>query len=277
MDTRSHTHEVEIDSSAEEVWSAITNPKEIRKWFDDAEVEPKEGGAFRFANEEGVAGAPSRIDIWDPPLRFKVDTPPTPAPGGGGTPEAAPQSFDYTIESKGGRCILRMTHSGIPADSSWDPYYDATDNGWGTVFTTLRHIVEAKPGDDVEKFSVFGGTNLSIDEVWGRAFGKGGAFEEIADRAAQDLFDITTTLGDRWAGKVLFRRDPEPSRKQGGSMTLSVDQLGGAVVAVATEPMMGPKNIVAATITTFDAAYGEAADQYRKLFEESFEVEPLGA
>jgi hypothetical protein len=273
MDERSHTHEIEIAASAEEVWNAITNPSEIRKWFEEVgELEPREGGTFRFSMAGDEA---SRIEVWDPPRRFRVASPPTPAPGGGGTPEAAAQSFDYEIESRGNRCILRMTHSGIPLDSSWDPYYDATNTGWGAVFRTMRHIVEEKPGEDVEKFTVFGGTDLSIAEVWRGAFGNGGLFEEIGDRGAETPFDITTSLGDRWSGTILYRRDPEIARNQGGLMTLSVDQLGGALVGVATEPMMGPKNIVGVSIITFDLAYAEAAERYRKLFEESFEVEPL--
>lgn len=272
---RSHTHEIEIAGTSQKVWDAITDPNEIRKWFDDvAELEPREGGAFRFAGE-GLPSGPSRIEVWDPPRRFRVVSPPTPPPGGGGSPEAAAQSFDYTIEGRGDRCILRMTHSGIPADASWDPYYDGTNNGWGNVLRTISYIVEEKVGGDVKKFTVFGGTDLSIEEVWERAFGEGGAFAEIADRAAGDRFDITTSLGDRWSGKVMYRRDPGPSGQKGGTLTLSVDQLGGALVAVATEPMMGPKNIAAANLVTFDPAHAKLAEQYRKLLEDSFEVQPL--
>lgn len=277
MDERSHTHEIEIAASSQEVWNAITDPNEIRKWFDDvAELEPREGGTFRFAGE-GLASEPSRIEVWDPPRRFKVASPPTPPPGGGGSPEAAAQSFDYTIESRGDRCVLRLTHSGIPADASWDPYYDGTNNGWATVFRTMRHIVEEKVGQDVKKVTVFGGSDLSIRELWARVFGKGGVFEEIADLATEDRFDITTSLGDRWSGRILHRLDPPTSGQEGGSLTLSVDQLGGAVVSVATEPMMGARNIVSASLVTFDPAHAGAAAQYGKLLEESFEVQPLTA
>ncbi len=58
-------------------------------------------------------------------------------------------------------------------------------------------------------------------------------------------------------------------------MTLAVDQLGRAVVSFATEPMIGAKNIVAANIITFDPVYGDAAERYRKLFEEAFKEERL--
>lgn len=86
MEDRSHTHEIEIAATAEEVWNAITSPSEIRKWFDDvAELEPRQGGTFRFAGQ-GLPSGASRIDVWDPPRRFKIDSPPAPAPGGGGTP-----------------------------------------------------------------------------------------------------------------------------------------------------------------------------------------------
>ena len=272
MDERSHTHEIEIDASAEEVWNAVTNPSEIRKYFDEVgELEPREGGKFRFSMADDEV---SRIEVWDPPRRFKVASPPTPAPGGGGTPERAAQSFDYTIESRGGKSILRMTHSGIPADSSWDPYYDATHNGWGSVFRTMRHIVEEKVGQDVNKFTVFGGTGLSIEEVWKRAFGKGGIFGEIVDRG-EDRFELTTTLGDQWSGKVLHRRDPGASGHDGGTLTLAVDQLDGALVSVATEPMMGPKNIAAANLVVFDSTHAGRAEEYRKVLEESFEIQPL--
>jgi hypothetical protein len=106
--------------------------------------------------------------------------------------------------------------------------------------------------------------------------GRGGVLGGISDSGPDDRFDITTSLGDRWSGKVLYRRDPDVSRNQGGSMTIAVDQLGRAVVSFATEPMMGPKNIVAVNIIMFDPAHGNAAERYRKLFEDAFQVEPMG-
>ena len=89
VDERSQTHEIEIAASAEEVWSAITDPNEIRKYFDEVEIEPREGGSFRFSAAEGEA---SRIDVWDPPRRLVVVSPPVPPPGGGVSPEAAAEA-----------------------------------------------------------------------------------------------------------------------------------------------------------------------------------------
>jgi hypothetical protein len=273
MDERAHTHEIQIAATSEEVWEAIANPDEIRKWFEEvAELEPKENGAFRYAGEEPA----SRIEIWEPPHRFKVVGPPTPPLGGGGSPEAASQSFDYVIEARGASCTLRMTHSGIPADASWDAYYDGTSNGWDTVLQVMRHIVEEKVGGDIKRLTVFGSTELRIDEIWARAFGADGIIAKLADVPAGTRFDVRTSLGDEWSGKVLHRRVPGTDALNAGTLTFTVDQLGGAVLAVAAEPMLESRRVFATHIT-FDSTYTESVERYRKLLEESFELQPLGA
>jgi uncharacterized protein YndB with AHSA1/START domain len=267
-DERSQTHEVEIAASAEEVWKAVTDPAEIRKYFDEvAELEPRAGGAFRFSTMEGE---PARIEVWDPPRRFTVVTPPTPPPGAGATPEAAAQTFEYTIESRGASCVLRLTHSGVPADSSWDDYYDSTNRGWRNVFRTMRYVVEQKLGVDAQKFWNLGGTHLGMEEAWRRALGPDGVLLGLGEHDAGDRFEATTSLGMRWSGTVLSRQ--EPSSGAGGVMSFVVDELGGAIVALATEPM-GGQNMVMASIVTFDPAHEGAAKQYLEAFGNAFEAE----
>ena len=55
-----HEHRGELPGSPERVFRALTDPAELKRWFaEDVEIEPREGGAYRFWGKH-TYGAPER-------------------------------------------------------------------------------------------------------------------------------------------------------------------------------------------------------------------------
>ena len=62
---RSYRHPVE------RVWTAISDPAELRRWFPSAvELDPREGGAISFADDPYAPAATGTILVWEPPRRL---------------------------------------------------------------------------------------------------------------------------------------------------------------------------------------------------------------
>ncbi|HEX6177900.1 MAG TPA: SRPBCC domain-containing protein, partial [Thermoanaerobaculia bacterium] len=108
--TKKIEREIEIAATPEEVWKAISDGEELKRWFPlDARVRPGVCGSVWLSWGEGSEWE-SPIEIWEPNRRLgTVDT----IPGEGG---AAPAriAVDYVIEARGGTTIVRAVTSGFP-------------------------------------------------------------------------------------------------------------------------------------------------------------------
>jgi uncharacterized protein YndB with AHSA1/START domain len=59
------TREIELDAAPDEVWSAITEPEQLERWFaNDVELDPRPGGraVFRWDNGEERTAVVDEID-----------------------------------------------------------------------------------------------------------------------------------------------------------------------------------------------------------------------
>jgi uncharacterized protein YndB with AHSA1/START domain len=167
--TREQAHEIEVDASPDAVWRALTTPEGIRSWFTTkAEVEPGEGGKITYTWEEmgGMSGS-GAIEAWEPGRRLRLRHI---------TDGKGPAIVEeWTIESlDGGRSLLRFVQSDIPADPSWDGYYDSTNRGWRMYFDLLRHALAHHEG--IERRAVTIMANVELDEaaLWDRVTGPEG-------------------------------------------------------------------------------------------------------
>ena len=140
--TRSIELEIEIDAPPEVVWKAITEAEELVRWFPmEAKVDPGEGGRMWVSWGEGI-GYTSRIAIWEPNKRLRnIDEAPADAP-----PMPVEVALEYEIEGRGGRSILRLTHSGFSADAEWDQFIDSITAGWTYFLRNLKHYLERHRG-----------------------------------------------------------------------------------------------------------------------------------
>ena len=70
--TWSHEHKATLAATPESVFAALTTPVALRRWFaDEVEIEPKEGGSFRFWGKHAYPGtgpekARQRVTRWIP-------------------------------------------------------------------------------------------------------------------------------------------------------------------------------------------------------------------
>lgn len=163
-DTRSATGEVHVEKPLERVWEALTDARELERWFPlHAKVEPGEGGALwmSWGNEYAEAMA---IEVWDPPRHLRTSW-----PWG-----AAALVTDYHLEAEGGGTRLRVVTSGFPPDSAWDEWLEGTARGWAYELQALKHYLERHEGEDRRALFLRRRVRLSRQETWARLTGEGG-------------------------------------------------------------------------------------------------------
>lgn len=205
--------EIEIDATADDVWRALTDAEELKRWFPlDARVTPGVGGALWLSWGEG-SDWETPIEVWEPSKHLRtVDT--TPGKDGAPPPRVA---VDYIIESRGGKTVLRIVHSGFAADM-WDDEFDTLSSGWASFQANLKHYLERHRGQSrTLAFVRHPPVELPRPEVFRRTVAALG-IESIDALRVGDRYSMTTRGGDRFAGvvKVLSQpiNSPEP-RKTG--------------------------------------------------------------
>ena len=97
-----------LDTRADEVWSALTDPRRLARWLGEVEGDLRPGGEFRahfFAS--GWEGT-GRIEACDPPHRLLVAT---------RQPNAADeQEIEVTLTADGDETLLAWEERGMPAN-----------------------------------------------------------------------------------------------------------------------------------------------------------------
>jgi len=131
--------ELEIGASPAIVWKALTDARELTRWFPlDARVTPGQGGEI-WMSWQGLYEGGSRIDVWEPERHLRIAFP---ADG------PAPLLTDYYLEGAGGGTVLRVVTSGFGAGTDWDEMYDGVSAGWDFELRALRHYLERHLGSD---------------------------------------------------------------------------------------------------------------------------------
>jgi uncharacterized protein YndB with AHSA1/START domain len=203
--TRAVELTLEIDARQEEVWRALTESREIVRWFaPDAKVTPGKGGSV-WLSWGGDWEGDSRIEIWDPPrhLRTVADAPPYDADGKPAKDLAPlPIALDYFLEGQGGTTRLRLVHSGFGQGAAWDDELEGVSRGWAFELRSLRHYLVRHPGRERRMAWARATTPLPSAQAW-RTLADGylGGFA-IEGRSEGDPYEIRTATGEVLAGKV---------------------------------------------------------------------------
>lgn len=124
-------------ASPAEVYGALTDPKELVKWFSSAaKVEAKKGGKFQLSFTGGYemkgkvkrAKAAARLTVaWVDKL------------GKGRTYKT---SADFVLRKKGDGTLLKLTHEGFGSGKDWVELYGGIQSGWAHFLTNLRSVLE---------------------------------------------------------------------------------------------------------------------------------------
>lgn len=159
--TRSATGEVQIDATPERVWRALTDARELERWFPlDAKVEPGEGGSLwmSWGNEYSET---MPIEEWDPPRHLRTSW-----PWGGGAVVT-----DYLLSAEAGGTRLRVVTSGFSNDPTWDAWVEGTTRGWAFELRVLKHYLEHQEGQDRRALFLRRRVPLSRERTWQRLVG----------------------------------------------------------------------------------------------------------
>lgn len=234
--TRKIETEIEIEAPIDAVWKAISEATELMRWLPlDARTKSGAGGGIWYSWGPPYEGE-SRIEIWDPPRRLRLE-------GGWAEPvEGEPPrevepgvpariAMDYTLESAGGKTILRLVHSGFGAGNDWDDEYEGTRRGWMQEFLSLKHYLERHAGHDRKAVWARRRVAGSLDEASRRLLGPEGLNLEGLEQG--ETFDRVTSQGDRLKGKVLVHRAPQ-------DFIAILDDLNDAFLRVTVEKFSMP-------------------------------------
>lgn len=129
---RSVQVEVEVPGTPEEVWQAIATGPGISSWFVPAEFEERDGKpvAVKLNFGPGMESS-SVVTAWDPPRMFAAEAP-------GWAPGSPPIADKWSVEARGGGCVVRVEHSLFASTNDWDNQLEGIESGWPAYFRILR-------------------------------------------------------------------------------------------------------------------------------------------
>ena len=135
------------DTGIDDLWSAITDPARLARWFGQVEGDLRAGGQFHLYVTDAQMHTDGRVEACEPPRHLRVtsrETDASYAEGDGAAP------FDETIEATltadGDQTILVIEASGMPLDKVH--FYGA---GWQIHAENLARVVaggEASYGEE---------------------------------------------------------------------------------------------------------------------------------
>lgn len=131
---RTIEREIILNAPPERVFRALTEPAELVRWFGDAaELDPRPGGALRFAWEE-YGDQHGRVLEVDPPRRFVF--------AWDEGPELGETTIAIDLIPDGGGTRLRLVHTGFGVGGDWDRVYADTGGGWIEELEHLRRWLD---------------------------------------------------------------------------------------------------------------------------------------
>jgi uncharacterized protein YndB with AHSA1/START domain len=202
-------YEIEIAAPVDAVWKALTDAAELTRWFPlDATVKPGAGGTVRLSWGPEYEGT-SNISIWEPNKHLQCSEGAPPAPGETDA-KGRVMVLDWVLESKGGKTVLRLVHSGF-AGADWEEeYFESVKYGWTFMLTNLRHYMERHLG--VPRLVAWPRKKVEMprEAIFQKLMARDGLFVEpaIAHLREGERYSLRTATGNTFSGKVEFLRPP---------------------------------------------------------------------
>jgi uncharacterized protein YndB with AHSA1/START domain len=186
---------IELAASVDEVWKALTDPKELVKWFPlEARVTPGKSGKI-FVSWGPDSADEAEIVAWEPGKKF-----------------ARKQPFaliEWTLEARGGKTVLRLVQTGFLSNEDWEnEWHESTDYGWGFMLTSLKWALERHRGEERNVAWPRQKTNVSREEAYARLLRAGDFFIEDPSAALREgqQYSLKTFSGETFSGRVEFVR-----------------------------------------------------------------------
>jgi uncharacterized protein YndB with AHSA1/START domain len=134
------------DTDIDDLWSALTDPGRLARWYGEVKGDLRPGGEFRVYIEAADIESTGRVDACEPPRRLLVTTRETDESyrKGQGVPPFD-QSLDATLTADGDQTILVIEVQGMPVDKI--AFYGA---GWQIHAENLAAYLAGREPGDVE-------------------------------------------------------------------------------------------------------------------------------
>ena len=134
-----------IDAPVEVVWSVVTEPEHISRWFSDSiELELRPGGAARL-HWERYGTVDGRVERVEPPHFFSFRWAVQP---GGELGEDTSTLVEFSLSAEGDATRLTVAESGFRdlagPDADKQERYDDHADGWGRELGELADYVAAR-------------------------------------------------------------------------------------------------------------------------------------
>jgi uncharacterized protein YndB with AHSA1/START domain len=134
------------DTDVDDLWSALTDPGRLARWYGQVEGDLRPGGQFRLYVESADLEATGDIEACEPPRRLVVTTRETDESylRGKGVPPFD-QALEATLTADGGQTILVIELRGMPLDKI--AFYGA---GWQIRSENLAAYLAGRDRGDTE-------------------------------------------------------------------------------------------------------------------------------
>ncbi|HEY1489254.1 MAG TPA: SRPBCC family protein [Micromonosporaceae bacterium] len=138
-----------FDTTVEDLWSALTDPDRLRRWYGEVSGDLRPGGRFRLYIPSADIDATGRIDACEPPHRLAVTSRETDESyrRGNGVPPFD-EIAEATLSADGDRSVLAIELRGMPLDKV--AFYGA---GWQIHVENLAALLAGTdPGDEEKRW-----------------------------------------------------------------------------------------------------------------------------
>jgi uncharacterized protein YndB with AHSA1/START domain len=134
------------DTDIDDLWSAITDPRRLARWYGQVEGDLRPGGEFRLYIESADLDSTGRVEACDPPRRLLVTTRETDESWrkGRGVPPFD-EAIEATLTADGDQTVLVIEVRGMPLNTI--AFYGA---GWQIHAENLAAYLAGRERGDTE-------------------------------------------------------------------------------------------------------------------------------
>jgi uncharacterized protein YndB with AHSA1/START domain len=128
------------DTGLDDLWSALTDPARVARWFGRVEGDLRPGGEFRLHVEAAGMDSIGRVEACEPPRRLRVTTRETEESWREGNgPAPFEETLDATLTAAGDQTVLVIEVRGMPLDKI--AFYGA---GWQEHAENLAALIAGR-------------------------------------------------------------------------------------------------------------------------------------
>lgn len=229
-----YVHELEIAAAPQAVWRALSEARELERWFPpQAQCDERVGGALVW-DWTGMHRWKHVIEVFEPGrcLRTRYDSPVPDERGG-----RLPLYVEFQLEGRGGSTRLRLVHSGFGADARFDHEYDGIRGGWPVELGSLKLYLERHAGKQRRAAWSVAAVPQPVETTWRALWGPSGlGAPDVPDLGPGHALRFELAGAGEFRGQVLTHGMPYV-------LSARADNLDGAFFHISMEGARAPTRV----------------------------------